>query len=302
MSLTCLIFTALLCHDGGVTRGGSTRSLSAVLARSKLPRRLRKLPPTIVEMAARRDDAEAVQALLQGASSDLRACVTRLRARGADLPELAAFCDRWERLDETARGQVARPFDADTVAWGTTPARQYSQVACGYAVAAMHSAYLNPRVAMWLASGGGRFAELQDHIGARIRRAAVGPLRWPARFGSPPWTLARELSWPGARYRSVLIDSDRHIEGATERVRAQIELEVPIPIYVGGTRVEGMTRSVPRHVVLATPGPAGMRVYEPSSARMFDLGFDQLFNSAGARPEFGGWSIIHAILFAVARR
>lgn len=80
-------------------------------------------------------------------------------------------------------------------------------------------------------------------------------LPWPRALGTPPWAVARALSqWTGRRYRTRVVRFGGR-GAAHDAVRAAAGL--PCPLYVGSAWL-------PRHVVLAVAGDAGVEVYDPA--------------------------------------
>ena len=70
---------------------------------------------------------------------------------------------------------------------------------------------------------------------------------------------------------------------------------VPVPLYVGGDLVRGVSSAVPRHVVLAVPPEPGgqgeaIALYEPGSARVHELSMRELGARAEPHPALGGWT------------
>lgn len=139
-----------------------------------------------------------------------------------------------------------------------------------------------------------RIEELELDLYEDLRRGAVFGRSWPSQYGTPPWTLARELSDDVIRYWHTPIDdtSDSGWNALQWAYHATTQGHA-VPLYVGdglmGDRLAGdhladdrlagngegtgsavqpassligrakraisqMKRAVPRHVVLAIPG------------------------------------------------
>ncbi len=155
-------------------------------------------------------------------------------------------------------------------------------------------------------------------IQARLHRiAAHTGLPWPRRLGTSPWALGKlvgELT--GERYvtrvwaslsnnlraphnhgsqRSHASQRSRRSprERALRAVLRSVKENKDCFLYVGGPPGKPLQRCIPRHVV-AVLGPEStettLRIFEPSSGRVFAVSTDSLLSPSGsARPEFGNW-------------
>ena len=126
---------------------------------------------------------------------------------------------------------------------------------------------------------------------------------WPQRFGSPPWTLAREARFPGVTYRAhALDDRTEHGRDLLHSVLHANQSGIPVPLYTGGNIGQGIARALPRHVVLAVPHTpetrsSSLRIYEPSSGMLYDVSVDDLLNRTTKHQALGNWThVVWAIL------
>lgn len=194
-------------------------------------------------------------------------------------------------------------IDPVPVTLGVRAVTQVDATTCGAAVLLMLRASGDPQLATELDDQPERIAERQLEIFNRVRSRAIGPLTWPRRFGSPPWTLAREAVFPGVTYRSFAVD-DRRAQGREilHAVWHATMAGLPVPLYTGGNIGQGIARAVPRHVVLAVPpaGPARerkLRIYEPSAGALYDVPLDSLVNRSTRHPALGNWThVVWAVL------
>jgi len=156
----------------------------------------------------------------------------------------------------------------------------------------------------------GRMAAAQRHVKWRTGARALGPLRWPAALGTPPWTAAREARFPGVRYRGVPVD-DASPAAATllARVHGATLAGIPVPLYTGGDLGRGLAGAVPRHVVLAVPPPSDvphrgrdqagepvLHLYDPSDGRVHQVLLADLLGRTSPHPALGGWTHVVWIL------
>lgn len=145
-------------------------------------------------------------------------------------------------------------------------------------------------------------------------RRALGPLSWPSRLGTPPWTAKREARYPGVRYAVAWLAPwrrPRRDASVWRTLFSAASRAIPVPLYVGGAPGQG-AQGLPRHVVLilsARPGDgwrpavvAGQvatdvvwRLYEPSSGTIHEVSTAEL-HSKQACAAFGGWSHVWAAL------
>jgi hypothetical protein len=228
----------------------------------------------------------------------------------------------------------AQPVRSQLVTLGGAPARQSDPTTCGSTALLMLAATGDPVLAGWLENGelpadlpphrvppeippgrqatdaAGRMAAAQQHIKGRTGAHALGPLRWPAALGTPPWTAAREARFPGVRYRGFPVD-DASPAGAAliAEVQAATLAGIPVPLYTGGDLGGGLAAAVPRHVVLAVPPPhaarhrghddAGNRVlhvYDPSGGRVHQVPLTELLGRTVPHPALGGWTHVCWVL------
>ena len=214
------------------------------------------------------------------------------------------------------------------VVLGGARARQVDGTTCGSAVLVMLAATGDPELARWLETGDlpsgplppeippelaagrpvpsaeARFAAAQRHVKKRTRSDALGPLRWPASLGTPPWTAAREARFPGVRYRVRPIDDGAPDAVAVlDRVTAATGRGHPVPLYTGGDVRRGLAQAVPRHVVLAVPPPPTKRpepdvihLYEPGHGNVHRLPLSALLGRTTPHPALGGWTHVMVAL------
>ncbi len=211
---------------------------------------------------------------------------------------------------------------------GTARARQRDATSCGSAVLVMLAATGDPGLARWLDTGqlpegprppevpgndlvdaddaAARFEAAQARVQERTTRRALGPLPWPASLGTPPWTAAREARFPGVRYRVRPFD-DAADEAAAllGLVEAATLRGHPVPMYVGGDIRGGLTRALPRHVVLVVPPPRGsglggaLQIYEPAAGSVYSVRPEELVDRREPHPALGGWTHIMMVLLPV---
>lgn len=236
-----------------------------------------------------------------------------------------------------------RPGPDGVLRLGRDPARQTSETTCGSASLILLAAAGDPVLATWLvtgrtlgvrpaagvlpdvawgvgpgpgpgpaqgvgegvpASAGERFAALQAAMLRATSRRAVGPLPWPSRFGTPPWTAARQARFPGVRYGHRPVDDADAAAMARllTWVRSAVGRGVPVPLYTGGDARHGLGTAIPRHVILAVPPPrpvgeaatgaagAGVSLYEPGTARVYSVSDADLIARTTPLDAFGRWA------------
>lgn len=269
--------------------------------------------------------------------------VVLARALGAGHgPRVVAALERtWPVLTPRERRQVASPLQPGpdgVLRLGRDPARQTSEITCGSASLILLAAAGDPVLATWLATGrslgvrpgtgvlpdvgrgtgsgpgqdigggtpaspGERFSVLQAAMLRATSRRAVGPLSWPSRFGTPPWTAARQARFPGVRYGHRPVDDADAAAMARllTWVRSAVGRGVPVPLYTGGDARYGLGTAIPRHVILAVPPPrpvgeaaggaagAGLSLYEPGTARVYSVADADLIARAAPLDAFGRW-------------
>jgi hypothetical protein len=256
------------------------------------------------------------------------------------------------RPEPRGRGQGAGGPEqrfGEPLVLGRARAVQVDETTCGSAVLAVLAAAGDPVVALWLVAGAdvsrgasshvvregqagatareletssGRFAALQRVLKARTARAALGPLPWPGRLGTPPWTAAREARHADVRYTHRIVPGDGEDDQVLARALRSAAAGVPVPLYTGGDVGTGVSTAVPRHVVLlagvsaparqAPSEPFGGRwcsVYEPSSGSLHRLRVEDLVRGAaaggepakGVRRALGGWPRVDWALLPAGR-
>lgn len=215
---------------------------------------------------------------------------------------------------------------------GDALARQTGSTTCGSAVLTMLAAAGDPLLALWLVTGraardavprevrelsaadgalpdaAARWGAVQRAVQRRSNRTALGPLPWPASLGTPPWGAARTARFPGAAFRSVMIDDTdtRALRALLSRIERSLAAGVSVPLFTGGDLGGGLAAAFPRHVVLLTPdadpdpigagadptgaGSSRYTVYEPSSGALHRITRAELLAPSGARAALGGWS------------
>lgn len=236
--------------------------------------------------------------------------LARALTAGRSLAAVERLVSAWPRSEEGRRAAT----DPLTLA---AAGAQRTERTCGPAVAVMLAALGDPALAWWLATGvrigpvaeltaappaildrladadvRARFAALHGVTHARLVRGALGPLDWPARFGTPPWALAREARYLDIRFRAVAgDDTDRaHQEDLVERVRDAVGRGVPVPLYSGGDSSRGLDAALPRHVTLAVAATdEGLEVFDPAGGALRPVRRDALVTGEGVGPALGGW-------------
>ncbi len=201
----------------------------------------------------------------------------RLAAAAARRPDVAARA--FAPLAPLAPDVAARPLTplvpaVAPVMLGDGRAVQVDGTTCGSAVLSMLAMAGDPVLAWWVwtgvdpvpPAGGrpgrpaaahaddrhgavGRFDLLQRAAKAATNRSGLGPLPWPAAFGTPPWGAARVARFAGYGHRVV----DDRSEAGARVVRAALlaaSRGVPVPLFAGGDLRTGWSDAVPRHVVL----------------------------------------------------
>ena len=247
-----------------------------------------------------------------------RARVSTLAGAAAARPAdpAAVLGSTWAALSARERAAVTDP-----VRLLARHGRQTDGTTCGPAVLLMLAAAGDPALALWLATGrlpegprppelsdaplahltaladappAARFAALQRVVKHRAsRRADLGVLPWPGRFGTPPWSAAAAARFPGVSFEHAPVD-DRdhaHASGLLAAVVDAVGSGVPVPLYSGGDVGHGWDTAVPRHLVLAlgVPETGVLEVWEPGAGAVVRLTHDQLL-SGGRHPGLGGWS------------
>ncbi|WP_407344294.1 hypothetical protein [Pengzhenrongella phosphoraccumulans] len=286
-------------------------------------------PPSVTATVAARLDtllpeqrSRYDQLLTMGSDAGVpMAVLERAFAAGARLDALAFLAAAWPELTDRDRAQVATPLvpvgRAREVNLGDERARQTDATTCGSAVLTMLAAAGDPLLALWLVTGraavggvprevralsdadraapdvAGRFGAVQRAVKILSNRSAVGPFPWPAGLGTPPRGAARAARFPGAAFRSVLIDDTQTttLRALLSRAERSLAAGVGVPLFTGGDLGGGLAAAFPRHVVLLTPGPdqasldAGRyTVYEPSSGSVHEISRAELLAPDGPAP------------------
>ncbi|WP_210503183.1 hypothetical protein [Nocardioides xinjiangensis] len=179
---------------------------------------------------------------------------------------------------------------------------QPDRTSCGSACLVVARMLGDPSYARWLATGeaGGsrrdvraperRFADeaLAAHARTSHWADADGHLQvpWPRRYGTAPWSLARELSLiggttpPGTRHRVRTISPRRRGE-AFDEVAVSVGTGHAVPLFVGN-------RLLPRHVVLVVGASADrLTAYDPATGRRVVLPRDAFVTGT---LRVSGWS------------
>lgn len=161
-----------------------------------------------------------------------------------------------------------------------TPLRQPDERSCGAAVLVAARMLRDPAYA---ALAGPRFAEAC----LAMHRRVTGPVDvlgrpqgpWLRAFGTPPWAVARQLTWtfdtPYAVRRVGRSAAGR--EAAAAQLEAATAVGLPSALYVGSTWL-------PRHVTLVV-GP-GLATYEPASGRVLPVSRSAF---VAGRLDLAGW-------------
>lgn len=211
----------------------------------------------------------------------------------------------WQRplTSRPVTGAAPTPRDPVPVTLGGTRVTQVDGTTCGAAVLLMLRASGDETLAAELDANPGMIDSYQREIHADVCRGALGPLSWPRAYGSPPWSLAREARYPGVDYEARAVDdASEHGRAILNAVWHANRHGIPVPLYTGGNLREGLSRAVPRHVVLAVPpaepvSEASLLIYEPSSGLLHEVPLTDLFARTGPHPALGGWThIVWAIL------
>lgn len=207
------------------------------------------------------------------------------------------------------------------------PIRQVDATTCGSACLLMLAATGDPAVREWLEHGttppaprpeippgsyldtAARLAAAQRHIHRASAAPGRGVMPWPQSLGTSPWAAARLARYPGVTYRAHAVGR-RTEPAALTMVANAVASGYPVLLYVGGTLAQGVARALPRHVVLAVPGPervtaAGRRVisiFEPSSAQVFEVTLDELAGRTTGHPAFGNWTALQWLVYPSPER
>lgn len=218
--------------------------------------------------------------------------------------------------DDAASGQVAgspHGYLPDPLL------RQCDSGSCGSAALLVLAAAHDPALAAWLVTGrredgwqcsllerlpgdDWRLRGVTQRAAAAQRAVLLGTNRlWPRALGTPPWGAARTLSMlTGRPWRWWLVDpcDNADLANAVDAVRRMATAGQPVPVYVGGHRSRGVSRSVPRHVVLVLGVRDGLlQVFEPASGSVHGVApADLLLHPRPPLRALGGWSTVHAVV------
>lgn len=218
------------------------------------------------------------------------------------LGRLAALVSSPVRSPRLGRFSVATA-DPVPVTLGGVQVRQADQYSCGALALLMLEATGNPSLAAQLEADPKAVTERQREYLRRAQSKALGPLNWPARAGVPPWTLAREATFPGVRYiHKPVDDSTAGGESILQYALHATAEGIPVPLYTGGNISGGIGRAIPRHVVLAVPPvrPTAERalfIFDPSSGNLTQMSLESLLNRHRPSPALGNWThVVWAVL------
>lgn len=179
---------------------------------------------------------------------------------------------------------------------------QVDGTTCGSAVLVALAAWAGPDELERL-SGAAGLATAGATTGARIGFGARYDVRqqqvhrestkfWPAALGTSPWGMVawlRRHAPAAGPYRVRLVDdvSDADIAEAIAIVDNALAAGRPVPLLIG--------TFVPRHYVMAVgAGPAGWRVYEPTSGEVREVPRDVV--RARGTANLLGFDRLHALL------
>lgn len=253
------------------------------------------------------------------------------------------FTSRWttlaiSRLDGGARRAIGRRLEPPTLAIfgrGTGPVKvggvtvaQPDGITCAATGLLLLNAACDPALAAWLEAGdrpgalppeiaalseaqlaepdaARRIAVAAAAVHDRATRATLGPFRWPRRYGTTPWGVAREARVPGVRYRHRAVDDQdqRVMDEVLEMLTSATMQGIPVPVYSGGDRAGGWQTAMPRHLVLALPTtrPDQLRIYEPGRGRIETIAPHELRGRAEPHRALGGWTHLAWTLIPIVR-
>lgn len=254
------------------------------------------------------------------------------------LGDLAALCARPTRTGP-ARGvgvSTHAGLRSAPVLVGGAVFRQHDPTTCGSTALLLLAALGDPELARWLADGtldvtidrlppeippralgetltaADRIRVAQRHIKSRTDARAIGPFAWPGRYGTPPWTAAREARFPGVRYIHRPVD-DRGEPGRAmvTQVMNAVRRGYPVLLFTGGSLATGLVTALPRHVVLAVPPgglpwgtsapeqPGVLRLFEPSFGRVHEVIPAHLAGRTAPSLALGGWTHVQWLALPV---
>lgn len=229
-------------------------------------------------------------------------------AVGFMLPDEISAEDR-AAMDEYASYGV--PFVV-----GDAALKQSTGQTCG-AMAVLASLVLTyPGLRASIEHDPGSVAFLEQEIYEDLRAGALGPVSWPASLGTPPWTLARELSDGVIDYRHVPVDdaSNSGFNALQWAYHATTQGHT-VPLYTGGSVTvpsatsrgavsRRIAAAVPRHVVLAIPGEQvtddgipQLTIFDPASGKIYPVPLPALVKRDRPMPALGHWThVVWAVL------
>ncbi|WP_157544322.1 hypothetical protein [Jonesia quinghaiensis] len=149
------------------------------------------------------------------------------------------------------------------------------------------------------------FAAAQQAMKSRTsHRAMMGLLRWPRRWGTPPWGAARVAHFLGHDYQDRMVVAtslpqyQRVMGHSVECVRRGF----PVMLYAGADTRRGVTASVPRHVVVLHQPPSlrgtdHLLVFDPATAINTQVSVSDVMNRQIPSNALGGWQHIMWAVF-----
>lgn len=141
-----------------------------------------------------------------------------------------------------------------------SPLRQPDQRSCGAATLVMARMLREPayrRTVLNRAVFAREVLALHGRVTGIVDVSGRLQLPWPRALGTPPWAVARQLSWRSSSGYAVRPARGPARRGAVAAVVRAVEAGDLAVLYVG-------SRWLPRHVVLVTGGDeAALRVYDP---------------------------------------
>lgn len=248
--------------------------------------------------------------------------------------DVAAALARPVRTHRTSPpGAVVVTPRSARVELGGAVVRQTDPTACGSTALLMLAATGDPILVRWLETGvldvpvdrlppeippaalardltaAERLAVAQDHIRDRTGTEAVGPFPWPRRYGTPPWTAAREARFPGVRYVHRPVD-DRGESGRAlvAQVLNALSHGYPVLLFTGGHLGQGAVRALPRHVVLAVPhrvprvtadGEEVISIFEPGEGFVHEVAACEIVDRETPHRALGNWTHVQWVALPV---
>lgn len=257
--------------------------------------------------------------------------VERAVASGAPVVAVAALASAWEGLPTYVKNVIRDPSGGTIpgpVMWGKVRATQMDQRTCGAAVLSMVSLMSDPLLSLWLMTGrilaghvpreltrrgpdvdGAHTVEERWHTLQRARyheviRRALIVAPWPPSLGTPPWRIGAVARCAGVRWRVTLVDDTDPGEMSAMVTHASAALKdgIPVMVYSGGDLKRGVSKAVPRHVVLLTARTKdGFVVYEPGSGARHLLRDADFVRGSTPHPALGNWSRINFMVLPSPR-